>query len=166
MYVCMSSLILNHFYTQNRQSNPLQHNIYSTIYRLISLYSSDWSSVFYIYLAFPFVHFLFTRFKISLSLHLYNINSTVLSHRPAASLEASRLDSSLIICLCFIHHLTSLSHRAANWQKGSTCTKSPGVAFSLRGQSDEKWMVLLFHPHERSPSLCSTTRGCINRLTE
>lgn len=135
----LSSIILYPLHIQSRQTliYPLRHNIYSTIYRLISLYISGWSSVCYIYLAFTFVHFIFTRFKISLFLHLYNINSTVLSHRPAAFLGASRLDSSLIICLYLIHQLTSLSHRAANSQKGPACTKSPSAAFSLWAQSDE-----------------------------
>lgn len=85
---------------------------------------------FYIYLAFTFIHFLFTRFKISLSLHLY-INSTVLSHGPAASLEASRWDASLIIFLYFIHQLRSLSHRATNWQKGSNMHQKSSCGFSL-----------------------------------
>lgn len=54
---------------------PLRHNIYSTIYRIISLYISVWSSGFfflYIYLALAFVH-LFTRFKISLSIYTTSI---------------------------------------------------------------------------------------------
>lgn len=129
------------WHTIQRHSYPLRHNIYSTIYRLISLYISDWSSVFYIYLAsFTFVHFLFTRFKISLSLHLYNINSTVLSHGPAASLEASTWDSSLIICLYFIHQLTSLSHRAANWQTGSNMHQKSRCGFSL-SVCEGSWMT-------------------------
>lgn len=107
-------------------SNPLRHNIYSTIYRLISLYISDWSPVF-LELSW-FVHFLFTRFKISLSLHLYNINSTV-SYGPAASLEASRWDSSFLICLDFTLRVTSLSHRAANLQKGSNMHQKSWCGF-------------------------------------
>lgn len=89
------------------------------LFNNIQINFSTSQTVSYIYLAFTFVHCLFTRFKISLSLHLYNINSTVLSHGPAASSEAFRFDSWLIIRLDFTNRLMSLSRRAANWQKGS-----------------------------------------------
>lgn len=98
----LSSIILNHFHTQSRQTlgSLTAQYLFNNIQINFSLHIRLIFSFFYIYLALTFVH-LFTGFKISLSLHLYNINSTVLSHLTAASLEASIIDSSLIICFTF-----------------------------------------------------------------
>lgn len=59
-------------------------------------------------------------------------------------------DSSPIFCLHFIHQPTSPSHRGANWHEGSTCTKSPVVAFSLLALTSPTWArsFTLYH-HNR-----------------
>lgn len=145
-----------------RDSFPLRHNIYSTIYRLIFLYISDWSSVFLYLSCFHLcTFFLFTRFKISLSLHLYNINSTVLSHGPAASLEASRWDLSFIICISYTN-FDVFEPQSSKGLKHAPIVQV--LAFSLWGQSDDEWMVLFILPTMREVlSPCSTTTGCMYR---
>lgn len=71
---------------KDTNSNSLRHNIYSTIYRLISLHLR----LIFIFILFLTLYNLFTKCKISLFLHLYII-STVLPRRSPWSVSDSSL---------------------------------------------------------------------------
>lgn len=78
---------------KDTNSNGLRHNIYSTIYRLISLHLR---LVFIFILLLTLYIFLFTKWKISICLHLYII-STVLVRRSPWSVSDSSLLSFIFI---------------------------------------------------------------------
>ena len=142
----MSNIVLNDTQSRHTLGSLTAQYLFNNIQINFSLHIRLILGCFFKFTLLTFVHSIFTRFKISLSLHLYNSSGTVLSHLTAASLEASILDSSPIICLHFIHWPTSLSHRGANWHEGSTCIRSPDVTFP---RISPTWEVLTLWHHNR-----------------